>query len=180
MMEIESACERVKALRILNPTKGDSDKVDELIRQHEKRFLYDGHLTAIKLMPALGHSDWNWFLGGLEYAAWKQKGDLHFGSKYSKAAVGSYMMSSSGKIIDSAVRTQTSLAINMLMKKGVPKMTAVHKILPLASHIFIGYLMRELMPLDDNPYEPALRLLELGYIPRRINDATWKIVYMPP
>ena len=166
---------RLKNIKILSLVDVNTDLVEEKIREHEKRFLYKPKVPII-ITPLLTKDDYLAFLKPKEYTSYKIKKDREWGEHYNIKSLTILFANNIGKIAKIAEH-QIKNTYRLLKTRNFPK-RAIQPMIAIVSWHLTGYKGYEVWPWGENPYEPTVELLELGYIPRRYKD-TWMVGYVP-
>ena len=172
---IDKEEQRLKNIKILTPIKRPvKELVATLIRQHEKKFLYEGKKVPIEYMRLNSKKDFQDFVKEKEDNTYKLIKDAKWGNTW-KPKVAALTFMNNMKKLSKTAEFQVKNSLHLLKKKKFSKRT-LQNMIAITSWHFTGYLAYEVFPLGENPYEPSVTLLEVGYVPRRLKDK-WLIGY---
>ena len=83
-MEYDELEYKIKNLKILKPTRLIKKVVKFYIREHEKRFEYEGPLIKIEYLPLKSKDDYKYFTKEKEYTLYRRIKDRKFAIQYQK------------------------------------------------------------------------------------------------
>lgn len=196
MADLKQVSDGLKAINLFKPTVLDASFVEKKIRECERRFGWKGQIylqdalylsndecwqsetPPIVIMKLEEKQDWEDFVKMREWVdykeAYNEKWQNHYAHHFKSMAIN---LGFNARHLQSIAENQARAAFAGLKQFGL-SLRLMQNVAAITMWQFTGYGICELMPWEDNPYEPLIELLRAGYIARRV-ESGWLVGYRP-